>query len=839
MKGNGCSALALALLIGFASEAAPQGPPDIKWMRGGHASYMTRLLRSADGSFFVSAGTDRTIKFWRATDWMLLRTYFMPDGPSAIALSPDDSILCAGGAASNNLPFIHCWNVDDGTQRWHVSVPGAVAGDRVSTLAFSPDGQRLASGDKLHIWNASDGAYVASFSGTLPNVFAGAFGYSPDGSVLAVNTAYDFPRLAFLHPITGSLLWDFGVGSISVAYDVAFSPDSQLVATVNGAGTRVFGTFDHVQRSFPPGSTRVDVAFSPNGARLAAGGGGGLSLWNTATGQLVRPEFIAHGNPGTWDTPVVFSADSTKLISGLLDIKRWKTSDGSFDALLSGQAAPVSLIALSADESVTATYAYNVSTDEHVISLFRAADGALLRYIDVGTEALGGLALSPDGKHLAAADNVQMRVWNVASGALERSRTESGRGSFYRPLAYTPDGTAIAEGGDDRFLNVMLWNPTTDTETFLVAGPATALRFLPSPDGRLVVARQIDYNAPPSVVNIVTLAGHIDRSLFGLSSVTAIAVSPDGESIVAGGVDGAYSPYYVSRIWRVSDGAALQTLVGHTDSVNGVGFAWDSQTVITGSRDATVRIWRASDGSQVHLYDTETHGSSTVGAPGVVSALASTRSGRFMYGRGDATVVTAGNPEAQPSILTFTVPATATGGCKPASAKVVLDRPAPPTGLTLTLASTLPGASVPATLAFKGGATSKSFKIATTAVGVLATSTISATLDGHTEERALAIRPIGIASLTLSPGTITGGGSAIGTVRLECQAVPGDIVVNLSSTMPSVTQPEVAAITIAHGTAERTFTIASFPVTSTRKPTIAAATLPDALSKSKKLVVIP
>ena len=487
--------VAVVMLLGLTSHAAAQGAPVIKWMRGGHSNYVTQLVHSSDGTFFVSGSGDRTVKIWRASDGLLLRTLIIPGGTLGIALSPDDSTVCAGGFSSpGNLPYIRCWNAADGAQLWSVPVPGALAGESISKLAFSPDGTRLALavGNKLPILDASNGSFIADFAGTTPpNNFNGGLAYSPDGTVLAVNTAGDFPRLAFLNSSTGVKVWDSGSPSVSFGYDVAFSADGQYVASANGAGVHVFRNSDHVAQPFAAVFQTLNVGYAPSGTRLAAGGFGNLHLFNTSTGALIR-SWAAHGNPGVDSTALTFTADSTKLISGLLDIKRWKASDGSFDALLTGQTAPVYLIAMSSDESVVATYTFNPSTDQHVLSLFRTADGSLLRYIEVGLECLRGLALSPDGKHLAAADNVQMRVWNVGSGALERSRTESGRLSFYRPLVYTPDGTKIAEGGDDFLLNVMLWNPTTDTETFLVAGPATVLRFLPSPDGRLVVARQID-----------------------------------------------------------------------------------------------------------------------------------------------------------------------------------------------------------------------------------------------------------------------------------------------------------------------------------------------------------
>jgi WD40 repeat protein len=44
-------------------------------------------------------------------------------------------------------------------------------------------------------------------------------------------------------------------------------------------------------------------------------------------------------------------------------------------------------------------------------------------------------------------------------------------------------------------------------------------------------------------------------------------------------------------VWRVSDGTLLQTLEGHTNTVNKIFFSPNSQLLISGSQDGTIRVW--------------------------------------------------------------------------------------------------------------------------------------------------------------------------------------------------------------------------------------------------------
>jgi hypothetical protein len=190
-----------------------------------------------------------------------------------------------------------------------------------------------------------------------------------------------------------------------------------------------------------------------------------------------------------------------------------------------------------------------------------------------------------------------------------------------------------------------------------------------------------------------------------------------------------------------------------------------------------------------------------------------------------------------PALTSLTLKKPLVAGCKPMTGTVTLSAPAPAGGAVVTLSETLASGSVPASVTIPAGATSKTFKVVTTARADAETATVSATYAGTTLIKPLTIRPISVLSIPITPTTLVGGALSTGVVKLECKAAPGPIFVELGSTLPDAAGTTVPNVLVPVGVQTAPVTVTTSPVTKTTKPKITATA--NGLTKSKTLTVTP
>ena len=175
----------------------------------GHGEGVNRVASSRGGDRLASTGFDKVVKVWAATGQELLTlTGHASPFIEALAFSPDGqrlasgTVLFVGEAGKKHPPEVKVWDLATGKEHLGWRVPGSI-----SSIAFSPDGRRLFTpgGVKegmVTVWDATTGEQVSHF-----------------GTALGLNVNY----LA-LSPKGYRLATDFGGGEIQL-WDVATGSD--------------------------------------------------------------------------------------------------------------------------------------------------------------------------------------------------------------------------------------------------------------------------------------------------------------------------------------------------------------------------------------------------------------------------------------------------------------------------------------------------------------------------------------------------------------------------------------------------------------------------------------
>jgi Putative Ig domain len=173
-----------------------------------------------------------------------------------------------------------------------------------------------------------------------------------------------------------------------------------------------------------------------------------------------------------------------------------------------------------------------------------------------------------------------------------------------------------------------------------------------------------------------------------------------------------------------------------------------------------------------------------------------------------------------PAVASVSLNPTTTTGTSGSSGTVQLSQPAPGAGATVTLTSSNPSvASVPSSVTVTSDQTSANFTVSTSSVTSSTTVTITATLGSSSVSATLTVNPVpatvpALQSVTLSPGSVSGGGTATATATLNVAApVGGAQVLLASSNTPAASVP--ASVTVPAGSTSATFTVTTHSVSST------------------------
>jgi WD40 repeat protein len=213
------------------------------------------------------------------------------------------------------------------------------------------------------------------------------------------------------------------------------------------------------------------------------------------------------------------------------------------------------------------------------------------------------VAFSPDGKVLAAGARTyngtstwtgSIHLWRSDDwSALSTLTLGEGTGDGGIGIAFSPDGKTLAAAeprGKVHIWQTSDWMPLKEME--MERGFRGLVAF--SPDGMTLAA-----TARTKTISMWKVGGWEPLPYLSISEAgaNAMAFSPDSQVLATGGNDEEV------HLWRLSDGTRLQRLRGHTKGITALAFSPDGKTLATGSYDDTMRLWRVSDGKSLDTWD--------------------------------------------------------------------------------------------------------------------------------------------------------------------------------------------------------------------------------------------
>jgi WD40 repeat protein len=219
-----------------------------------------------------------------------------------------------------------------------------------------------------------------------------------------------------------------------------------------------------------------------------------------------------------------------------------------------------------------------ISAGDKTIKFWSLADGSLLRTIEE-PDAVGRLRIVPDGKALvstledtpvvkgrrAARPVGLIRKWSLPDGKLEK--TLNGHTARINALVLTPDGRSLITASADKTIRIWSLPDGTLRKTISNKNAVTALAI--TPDGKTLISADSPYFPPTRTslpprskkakaydsVKVWSLPeGRLLKSLPGPDrNVRALEVTPDGNTLIAGSVEGQRSIW----AWTLPEGRLL------------------------------------------------------------------------------------------------------------------------------------------------------------------------------------------------------------------------------------------------------------------------------------------
>ncbi len=292
-----------------------------------HTYHVNAISLRQDLSLIASGSGDRNAILWNVVTGDVRAIYKHNSWVGSVQFAPNARYLATSDGKGN----LRIWDI---TQTNTIFAQKAAHEGACRTIAFSPDGQFLASGGEdtyIHIWRFPSLEKVSSLTVHTSEVRRLAF--SPDGN-----------KLASCGEDGKCVLWSIPENKHHILFEnrnnllrsIAYSGDGRLIAVTDSDGYVWFvqqvANGEWITKSIKAheGPT-AGLSIHPSSQIVATGGQDKIiRFWHAQTGKQINDDVIGHEDTVTC---LIFSPDGKWLISGSRD-KSLCLWDAKLEALL-------------------------------------------------------------------------------------------------------------------------------------------------------------------------------------------------------------------------------------------------------------------------------------------------------------------------------------------------------------------------------------------------------------------------------------------------------------------------------------------------------------------------
>jgi WD40 repeat protein/uncharacterized caspase-like protein len=604
---------------------------------------------SRDSRLIAASAADNSVKIWDVSSGREVQTL----AGSQAAISAAIGVYFIGFASDNRLVTMsdsaRVWDLNTGRDLRTLELTGPEMSGFTGTdggMAISGDGTQFVlltddSEPHARVIDLASGREVRNVKLSDKRIENINFAFTADGRVLAAGLIDK--RLK---------LWDLAtkkeqeLGQATKEYpQLKFSRDGRVLALSDHYIVRLWDVANG--RELTPikvpnsgaftAQADAFIAFSEDGKRIATGGfDTGTIIWETDTGKRVSN---LNGRTNMAYN-VSFSADGTQLWSG--GRTRWDLRTGRGLRVVPASSEKT-LGVPSPDGRVLAI----MTPNSNVLNVVEVPSGKQLFQLTPSGEdgVVQKLRFSPNGALLAVVygpsddqrvtptatsftRGSQVKIWDAKTGRELHSLVTNG---IPNEATFSADGSVIAtiSSGLSLSAQISLWDVQSGSK-LRELGNAPVSTFTPP----VFNPGQIKRGQMPQMPNMADIAAMMTNVMGTMAAgtpgrtVTSLAFSPDGKTLVTGGVatksnidlaammsgqmtgkrpkgsKGSQQPdpadlmkdFKVEaigqvKIWDVATGQEIGMLQGHGRAVDKVAFSRDGKLLATAGTDNTIKIW--------------------------------------------------------------------------------------------------------------------------------------------------------------------------------------------------------------------------------------------------------